>query len=48
MIIKSFQQGVDELSCSLQKAKEECRLRETEWRNLEEQRAKLIHSEQEL
>ena len=48
MIIKSFQQGLDELTCSLQAAKEECRKREAEWRSLEEERARLIREEQEL
>ena len=48
MIIKEFQQGVNELTCSLKEAKEECRHREAEWRSLEERRVQLIQAEQEL
>lgn len=48
MIISSFQQGVEDLACSLKAAKEECTKREGEWRHLEEDRARLIQLEQKL
>lgn len=48
MIINHFQQGIEELACSLRRIKEKCLQKEGEWRHLEEERARLIQIEQNL
>ena len=48
VIIANFQHGVEELAGDLRKAREECSALESEWRFLEEERAKLIQTEQQL